>query len=108
VEISASDRLFDPGAIPVVQWHYDTVVDLPPSATLLGSSSRYVTQAFRVGATAWGVQFHVEATAQMVSEWAHSEQLDESTLVDPVVEADARLAATGEQFARRFVSIVTG
>ena len=53
----------------VVQWHDDVVVDLPPGAVLLASSSRYPHQAFRVGSRAWGLQFHVETSPEMVRHW---------------------------------------
>ena len=54
----------------VVQWHYDAVTSLPPDSTLLMSGSRYPNQAFRVGSSAWGIQFHVEADPAMVTRWA--------------------------------------
>lgn len=46
-------------------WHGDTF-DLPGDAVLLASSSMYPHQAFRLGARAWGVQFHPEVTPEMV------------------------------------------
>ena len=65
------DELF--GSVPftptVVQWHEDAIVDLPPGAVLLASSSRYPHQAFRVGDRAWGLQFHIETTAEMLRHW---------------------------------------
>ncbi|MDR1999505.1 MAG: type 1 glutamine amidotransferase, partial [Frankiaceae bacterium] len=61
----------------VVQWHYDAITRLPPGAVLLASSPRYAAQAFRVG-LAWGFQFHIEATAAAVREWA---RLDAESLV---------------------------
>jgi GMP synthase-like glutamine amidotransferase len=54
----------------VIQWHWDVVVDLPPSATLLMSSPTYPNQAFRVGERAWGLQFHIETPPEMVTTWA--------------------------------------
>lgn len=53
----------------VVQWHEDVVVDLPPGAVLLASSSKYPHQAFRVGARAWGLQFHIETPPEMLRHW---------------------------------------
>ena len=55
-----------------VQWHEDAITELPPAATLLASSPRYPHQAFRVGERAWGLQFHVEPTAETVAGWAAS------------------------------------
>ena len=37
-------------------------------------SSRYPNQAFRVGETAWGLQFHIETTPEMVLAWAESDR----------------------------------
>jgi hypothetical protein len=43
----------------VLHWHHDTFT-LPPGAELLASSKAYENQAFRVGPSAWGLQFHAE------------------------------------------------
>ncbi|GAA2011891.1 type 1 glutamine amidotransferase [Nakamurella flavida] len=53
-----------------MQYHYDVVSTLPPGAVLLLSSGGYPHQAFRVGPAAWALQFHIEATADRVREWA--------------------------------------
>jgi GMP synthase (glutamine-hydrolysing) len=67
---AADDPLFaDCPANPVVfQWHGDTF-DLPPGATHLAQSTACRHQAFRVGRCAWGLQFHVEVTADMIETW---------------------------------------
>lgn len=54
---------------PTLQWHGDTF-ELPLGAVLLATSPAYEHQAFRVGRVAYGVQFHVEVTAEMAEEWA--------------------------------------
>jgi len=54
---------------PVLQWHADTF-DLPKGGVHLGRSEAYANQAFRVGSTAYAVQFHLEVTAAMLDEWA--------------------------------------
>jgi len=74
-------------AVAVVQWHGDAVTELPPGSTLLASGSVYPVQAFRVGSTAWGLQFHPEATADMVGGWAAA---------DGVNPPNGRLAETAE------------
>ena len=55
------------GAV-TLQWHGDTF-DLPDGAVRLAGSPAYANQAFRVGA-AYGVQFHLEVTAEMARDWA--------------------------------------
>jgi GMP synthase (glutamine-hydrolysing) len=58
-----------PPRIDTLQWHGDTF-DLPDGAVLLASSPAYPHQAFRVGRTAYAVQFHVEVTQAMGEDWA--------------------------------------
>jgi GMP synthase (glutamine-hydrolysing) len=69
-EAAAEDPVFAdlPETLPTLQWHGDTF-DLPDGAVLLASSPQYPHQAFRVGASAYGVQFHLEVSAEMAHEW---------------------------------------
>jgi GMP synthase (glutamine-hydrolysing) len=75
-DVAAADPLFGP--IPftpdVLQWHWDEITSLPAGAVLLASSPRYTNQAFRYGDTAWGLQFHIETTADMVRAWAEEDR----------------------------------
>ena len=57
-----------PRRITVFQWHGDTF-DLPPGAVHLGRSETCQHQAFRYGASAYGLQFHVEMTREMIDDW---------------------------------------
>jgi GMP synthase (glutamine-hydrolysing) len=52
-------------------WH-DDAFNLPPGAVLLGGTPQ-AHQAFRVGDHAYGVQFHLEATVEMVSGWMRAD-----------------------------------
>jgi GMP synthase-like glutamine amidotransferase len=54
--------------LPVVHWHQDTF-ELPAGAVRLASSDRYPNQAFRVGARAYGLQFHVEVDRELAEGW---------------------------------------
>ena len=115
VTVSQPDVLLPSGELPVVQWHFDTVVRLPDSAALLASSARYATQAFRVGDVAWGLQFHVEATPEMVAEWARidtdalaEEGRDAADVVGDVMRALGDLEAVGLQITKRFAHVITG
>lgn len=73
-QASAADPLFRslPITPDVLQWHVDAVTVLPPDAQLLASSPMCAVQAFRVGRSAWGIQFHIENTPEMVTQWAAS------------------------------------
>jgi GMP synthase-like glutamine amidotransferase len=66
-----SDPVFAglPAEFLTLQWHGDTF-DVPEGGVLLASSPVFPNQGFRVGRTAYGVQFHVEVTEQMAREWA--------------------------------------
>jgi len=52
----------------VFQWHEDTF-DLPKGAELLAAGDDVPMQAFRMGPSAWGVQFHFEVDAEGVDAW---------------------------------------
>lgn len=53
----------------VFQWHSAEVTALPDDAEVLASNEACAVQAFRYGAHAYGLQYHVELTAQTVPEW---------------------------------------
>ncbi len=65
------DPLFGPAPtpLPCVHWHGDTF-SLPERAVRLAGNHAYENQAFRIGARAYGLQFHVEVTASLVARWA--------------------------------------
>jgi GMP synthase (glutamine-hydrolysing) len=68
----SDDPLFGPLPITpdVIQWHFDAIDPLPPGAVQLASSPSCDIQAFRLGRLAWGIQFHIETTPELVREWA--------------------------------------
>jgi GMP synthase (glutamine-hydrolysing) len=107
VTVTTGDALLTAGVMPVVQWHYDAVTRLPESAVVLASNGHYPNQAFRIGDVAWGLQFHMEATTDMVRGWVAEENL-EPALAEAVAGAADRLADVGEAIARRFAAIITG
>lgn len=90
-DVAANDRLLAsvPFTPDVVHWHWDQISTLPAGATLLASSTRYPHQAFRVGEAAWGLQFHIETTPDMVRRWAAN---DAAALAGAGVDVDALLA----------------
>ena len=80
--------LVDPGSVTanVFQLHGDTF-DTPAGAVTLASSDAYKNQAFRMGANAYALQFHVEMTRDKVHEWSKNEpSLKDSELNDSEYE----------------------
>jgi GMP synthase-like glutamine amidotransferase len=115
-DAAARDPLF--GELPltpdVLQFHHDEISLLPPGAELLVSSPRYANQAFRVGAVAYGVQFHIETTPEIVLNWAALAP-EEAALARPgqlepdaLAEAHVTLAEVWQPFAQRFVQLSAG
>jgi GMP synthase-like glutamine amidotransferase len=51
--------------LTVLHWHGETF-DLPHRAVHLATSAMYPNQAFRLGGSAWGLQFHVEVDEEAV------------------------------------------
>jgi GMP synthase-like glutamine amidotransferase len=103
-DVAGNDPLFwdVPLSPPVVQWHWDAIVQLPPASTLLMSSTSYPNQAFRVGDRAWGIQFHVEADADMVTRWAESAEDVPPGLLDRTVRELDDVAEVWGEVVRRF------
>lgn len=52
----------------VFQWHEDTF-ELPWEAQLLSTSTVVKNQAFRFGKYAYGLQYHVEVTKEIIESW---------------------------------------
>lgn len=57
-----------PDEFAVFQWHGDTF-DIPESSKCLASSELFPHQIIKVGKNAYGLQFHLEVTEEMVREW---------------------------------------
>jgi GMP synthase (glutamine-hydrolysing) len=67
-EGSAAKPQADSDVVTVFQWHGDTF-DLPRGAVRLARSAQCENQAFRFGEAAYGLQFHIEATAAIIDSW---------------------------------------
>ncbi|MBA3524511.1 MAG: type 1 glutamine amidotransferase [Geodermatophilaceae bacterium] len=114
-DVAAADPLFStvPFTPDVIQWHYDEIALLPAGAVLLASSPRYANQAFRVGSCAWGVQFHIETTPEMVAIWAAGDHgraadwgLDVDVALARAVAVHDDVAEVWTPVAQRFADIV--
>jgi GMP synthase (glutamine-hydrolysing) len=96
-----------PMELPVFQWHGQGF-DLPDGATRLATSPDYENQAFRAG-NAWGFQFHLEVTPQLVDEWAvlganeiQAVGLSRAKLAEQAGAHGQMVALYGRQVIRRF------
>lgn len=64
------DPLFQglPGYQQVIHWHEDTFA-IPAGGVLLATNRYTRNQAFRFGRNAYGLQYHIELTPQMLDTW---------------------------------------
>jgi GMP synthase (glutamine-hydrolysing) len=120
--ISKRDAAFDdplfseiPLSPVVVQWHWDAIVELPAGAVLLAGSPRYANQAFRVGAKAYGLQFHIETPPDMVRGWAAADAdgvraagLDPEVVAERAVDVLPEIEEVWRPFVERFAAVVRG
>jgi GMP synthase (glutamine-hydrolysing) len=99
------DPLFGPAPtpLPCVHWHGDTFA-LPEGAVRLARNDAYENQAFRFGARAYGLQFHVEVTASLVAHWAPHLPPGVFLRASDV----AHVSRAGEGVVRRFVGLAGG
>lgn len=79
-----SDPLFEnlPGELMVFQWHEDTF-EIPQGGVHLAESRACANQAFRFGRNAYGLQFHIEVTPEMVESWIKEYNKKDYTEYDP-------------------------
>jgi GMP synthase (glutamine-hydrolysing) len=109
----ADDPLFGPLPITpdVIQWHFDAIDPLPPGAVQLASAPGCDMQAFRLGRLAWGIQFHIETTPELVREWAaaDADALDGYDVERLLSRSDAvhgDLVEVWQPFAAAFADVV--
>ncbi|HEX7188864.1 MAG TPA: type 1 glutamine amidotransferase [Actinomycetes bacterium] len=112
---AADDPVFSslPATARVLQWHWEEIDLLPPSAVLLATSPAYPHQAFRLGPAAWGVQGHPEVTPEIAAAWAREDSpllvaagRRPEDLVAEVEDATGELVATWRPVAAAFAAVV--
>ncbi|MFE6041227.1 type 1 glutamine amidotransferase [Streptomyces sp. NPDC056452] len=109
-EAADDPLLYGLGAtVPAIERHVDAITELPPGASWLASSTACPHQAFRVGARAWGVQFHPEAEARRIGGWDRErlarQGFDRDRLhTEALAHEDAAVSAWSV-FTRRFAQV---
>ncbi len=106
---AAEDRLFSglPTVLKVQVSHQQSVLRLPPGALHLASNDFDPNHAFRLGRSAWGIQFHPEFDAQITRaylEWRKQDLQKEGLDAEALI---AQLAESPESatLLRRFAEI---
>ena len=93
----------------VFQWHGETF-DLPPGARWLASSTACCHQAFRIGSSAYALQFHLEVTPEMIADWCSQDMNcgDMREVRGPIDSAHnaARLTALAQQVFGRWCDLL--
>lgn len=112
--LAESDALLGglPRTLSVFQYHDDTF-ELPDGATVLGRNGDLL-QAYRLGANAWGLQFHLEVNPGQVYGWLGTygaEMRDAGVDLDGLREFTATYAPTYRDLTWRigaaFAQVVT-
>ena len=117
-EAARRDHLFGglPGRFPVLGWHGD-MFTLPPRAIPLAGSLACAQQAFRFGASAYGLQFHPEARPDDLDRWAavpgyaallERADVDFDEVRSALERAVPTLDALADRPLGRWLSLVTG
>jgi GMP synthase (glutamine-hydrolysing) len=100
--------------LPVLHWHSETF-DLPEDAVRLAWSDEFENQAFRVGTSTYGLQFHLETDEDMVMEWVEKDQEGNVGIVsapqeilDGIKLHLSRVRFGGALVVGRFLDLVAG
>jgi GMP synthase (glutamine-hydrolysing) len=102
---ASSDPLLGglPSRFEAFQWHYYTH-GLPAGAVELARSA-VCTQAFRLGDSAWGVQFHPEVTLDQVESWLQEDEPVPATLLEDTRERIGAWNEVGRTLCNAFVDV---
>ncbi len=80
--------------------HLDSIVELPPDATVLAQTELEPHALVRFSETTWGVQFHPEMDAKIVAEYLLERR---AAIESEGIDVEARLAGLGDAPAGRRV-----
>jgi len=104
-KVGSQDPFFSnlPKIFPVFQWHEDTF-EIPRGGQLIATSSPVFHQAFRYGENAYGLQFHLEVTKEMIREWLEADE-DGNEKAEILIQTEKKIESykqRGMNFFRTF------
>ncbi|TCC63145.1 type 1 glutamine amidotransferase [Kribbella pittospori] len=113
---AALDPVVGPASaqLPAVAWNADTVAVPPPGAIELARSDDGDLLAFRIGRSAWGVQWHPEASYGIVKGWydaqcrAGTARPELERGLAEIRAAETELSAAWRPLALAFAAAATG
>jgi GMP synthase (glutamine-hydrolysing) len=107
-DAAGDDPLFRglPECFPGHVTHSQTALELPPGATLLATGLHDPHQSFRVGESAWGVQFHPEFDAPAILDYItrRERELAENNLDATRIRATVRDTPESASLLGRFAA----
>ncbi len=97
-----------PSVFPAQATHQESVMELPPGAVELAVSSHPANHAFRIGSSAWGVQFHPEFDGDVMRSYLEARApIIRSEGLDPeYILRDVRSAPVAAGVLGRFSKVV--
>jgi GMP synthase (glutamine-hydrolysing) len=104
-EAAADDPVLSrmPERFDAFQWHY-YAHGVPAGAVELARND-LCTQAFRLGDTAWGVQFHPEVTLEQIESWMQEDEPIPAGLLDQTRERIGAWNELGKGLCDAFVGV---
>lgn len=108
--------LGDASLVQAVQWHWLEAKTLPAGSTPLVTTEACTNQAFRIGESAWGLQFHLEALTYTARNWSDESAVEldelgidaEAQIISVVEDAEPELRETWSRVIDRFIEIAAG
>ena len=115
-EQGKQDRLFQgiQENFEVYQWHED-MFEIPKNGTLLAESANCPHQALKVGERAYGLQFHIEVTKDIISDWVYNDFKDENgklklegkDMIERYLQVEDMFNHRAETIYKNFLKIMT-
>lgn len=91
--------------LKVFQWHEDTF-EIPENAVLLATSKSCRNQAFRLGKNTYGLQFHIEVTADMIESWSKEYSAKNNQMVRDYYKSKGKFNRRANRMYLNFEGII--